>query len=341
MKFWLLGYLVAFLSSLALTAWARQQALRKAILDIPNERSSHTIPTPRGGGFGFVVVFYIGLVVLWLTHQIDARLALALCGGVPLAYVGHLDDKHGLSARWRFGVQLLVAIWGVAWLGGVPVFDWGCGQWPVPVIGSILAVIATVWLINLYNFMDGIDGIAGLEGIFVLGTAGVVMAYVGSPLAGVAGLLVAGLAGFLVWNWPPAKIFMGDIGSGFIGYIIALLLFSSNNAHTLPIPFWIIVLALFMFDAFYTLMARLLRKEKVYEAHREHAYQRLVQKGFKHWQVTVGEGVVNILLALPLALLYLTATRVEYALLIIAITVVLSFAAWRVISSRGNCSPLP
>ncbi|NCX93902.1 MAG: glycosyltransferase family 4 protein, partial [Gammaproteobacteria bacterium] len=295
---------VLFLIAMGLTYGVRKLALKKSILDIPNHRSSHRVPTPRGGGLGFVVAFYVGLFLLRILHRVDTSLFLALLGGILVAWIGYRDDRGEVKARWRALVQLLAAIWGIYWLGGASHWDFGVGVISIPFVLSVLAVIATVWFINLYNFMDGIDGIAGMETVFAATAAGIFLGLQGSELASVCVVFAASTLGFLVWNWPPAKIFMGDIGSGFLGYVFAMLIWASNNTHQLSLPFWITLFFIFIFDTTYTLIYRIIQGKKWYLAHREHGYQRLVQAGFSHRTVTVGVLILNLVLAWPFALLY-------------------------------------
>lgn len=301
----LLSAAFIFLISLVLTGLVRICLLRKAILDIPNERSSHTQPTPRGGGIAMAIAFFIG--VGWLVWQnlITPGLAEALVGGgILIAVTGCWDDLKSLSASVRILLHFLAAIWALYCLGGFPILELGAWEIHVGWMGSILAAIIIVWLINLYNFMDGIDGLAGSEALFVSVVGGLGLYTLGfGDVALVCFFLAAAVLGFLIWNWPPAKIFLGDVGSGLLGYIFAVLAIATANQHHLPIIFWLTLLAIFLFDATFTLLHRMLNGERWYAAHRQHIYQRLVKHGASHAKVTLGITLVNIVLLTPMVYL--------------------------------------
>lgn len=295
---------IAGVASAILTLLIRRYALAKSLLDIPNARSSHSTPTPRGGGLAFVIVFLLLLPLLYSYQFLSLHTLLAFWGtGALIATIGFLDDKGHIAARWRLLAHFIAAIWLLYWLAGFPsLYLFGIN---IPAtITTGLAVFYVVWVLNLYNFMDGIDGIASVEAIFVC-LAGALVYYVaGYPLFTTTALLLAGaVAGFLVWNFPPAKIFMGDAGSGFLGIILAGL--SIQAAWVSPQLFWswLILLGVFMVDATWTLSHRLLRKEKVYEAHRTHTYQFAARFFGKHITVTLAVLVINLIWLLPIALL--------------------------------------
>jgi Fuc2NAc and GlcNAc transferase len=291
--------------SWALTGIIRNYAVSRGMVDVPNERSSHAVITPRGGGLAIVITFLGGAAALATLGVLPAHLMIALGGGgLLIAGVGWLDDRKGLSAVSRAVVHLAAAVWAICWLGGLPWLDLGFTRLPLHLIGALLAVIGVVWLVNLFNFMDGIDGIAGVETISVCVMAGAWAAFSGASGLAMACLLLAlTTAGFLVWNWPPAKIFMGDVGSGFLGYTLVVLAISSEKMHAAPLFVWIVLLGVFLIDATATLIRRISRGERWYEAHRTHAYQYAVQAGFTHQQVTLavlglnlGLGVAGILM---------------------------------------------
>jgi Fuc2NAc and GlcNAc transferase len=214
-------------------------------------------------------------------------------------------------------VHFGAAIWAVYCLGGTAVIRMGAVSADLGIIGSILSVLAIVWTLNLFNFMDGIDGIAASEAsciLFAAAALGSVMAK--CPPAAIAPELIAGAAclGFLPWNWPPARIFMGDIGSGYLGYVIAVIAIHSSqtssvdiHACSVNIYAWLILGGVFFIDATLTLCRRLVRRDRVYEAHRTHAYQWLARRWGSHAKVTVAVIVVNIAWLLPCA-----AFAVEY-----------------------------
>lgn len=289
--------------SYAFTASLRRYALSKSLLDIPNARSSHSIPTPRGGGVAIVVVFLAALPWFWLQGHVEsAALAGAAGAGALVAVIGFMDDHGHIAARWRLLGHFLAALWALVWLGGLaPVSAFGMSI-DLGIIGHVLAAFYLVWMLNLYNFMDGIDGIASVEAVTVCGGMSLIYLLGGhaqlfwSPL-----LLAAATLGFLIWNFPPARIFMGDAGSGFLGIILGIL--SLQAAWVAPQLFWawLVLLGVFVVDATLTLLRRLLRGDKVYEAHRSHAYQFASRRFGRHLPVTLAVGAINLLWLLPVA----------------------------------------
>ncbi len=271
---------VAALLSGALTGLVTRWLRARAILDHPNQRSSHAVPTPRGGGIGLLAALLPVLAaVAWVWPGPSPWPILAMTAA--LAALSFADDRIGLSAGLRFGAQLAVVALGL-WLlpaNGL-VFQ---GLLPLP-LDRLAAGFAWLWFVNLYNFMDGADGMAGVE-TAVLGLGLAAVAWAVGSLAQIGwGLAVAGAAaGFLVWNWHPAKVFLGDVGSIALGYLIGwlLLLAALDGAWAacliLPAYYWI--------DATGTLLRRLLRGERVWQAHREHLYQRAIQAGLGHDEV--------------------------------------------------------
>lgn len=328
-----ISLVAVFLISVAITGYVRNYALNKAILDIPNERSSHAVPTPRGGGIAIVITFLFSILLLAMHHIIPAHLAWALIGGgIMIAAVGYWDDVHGLSARWRALVHFVAACWALCWLGGFPVVTMGIWHIHWGWLGVPIAILGIMWLTNLYNFMDGIDGFASMEGAFVGLASGIIIWLAGAPnFAWICFLLSAAIAGFLVWNWPPAKIFMGDVGSGTLGFIFAVLLIASSNETQLSPLFWIILLAVFIFDATFTLIRRMRRKEPLYQAHRSHAYQQLIQRGNSHMTVTLGAFMINCLVMLPLS--FLIYWRPSWTIPIFMITLVGLWCSWYFITN--------
>src|SRR5450830_1722451 len=264
MKYWYI-LPVVMLVSLGLTALLRQYALRRSIIDVPNARSSHTVPTPRGGGVAIVVVFAAALVLMVWLELIGRDESLALLGsGLLVAVIGFMDDHGHIAARWRLLGHFSAAVWALFWLGGIPpltimgvVFDMG---W----IGVLLSLFYLVWMLNLYNFMDGIDGLASVEAIAVCLSASLIYWIAGHTILAIAPMVLAmAVLGFLVWNFPPAKIFMGDAGSGFLGIVLAVMSLYAAWTNPLFLWAWLILLGVFIVDASFTLIRRLLRGDKV------------------------------------------------------------------------------
>lgn len=288
----ILGILVSFAGfwgAWGLTAWLLGAGLPK---DHPNPRSSHTVPTPRGGGVGIVFGFALASLGLWAAGYVPGWAALSvLGGGVAVAGIGFLDDLGQVAIHRRLLVHAGAAVWGLVWATG--------GGCPYRFLG--VAGLALVWLINLYNFMDGIDGLAGTQAVSVAVSAALILGFGGQ--VGLA-LWVLGLAaaagGFLVWNLAPAKIFMGDVGSGFLGYVFGMLALVTSQSGVINLWSWAILLAVFVTDASFTLLRRMAGRQRFWEAHRTHAYQHLAQR-FGHLPVTAAVGAINLFWLLPLA----------------------------------------
>ena len=274
-------------------------------MDIPNERSSHLTPTPRGGGLSFVATSIVGFLLLTLNSTIDRADLLALCcAGIIVAIAGHLDDRQKISgATIRLGFHALgaiILIVGIGFPSQISLFD---RTVDTGIIGSILGVLYLVWLLNLFNFMDGTDGIAASEAIFVCVAGAILNFHVLSDInfSAAAIILASCTFGFLLYNWSPAKIFMGDVGSGYLGITIGgLSLMAAKQQHEL-LWVWIILLAVFVSDATITLIRRLLRKQKPHVAHRSHAYQHLAIRFNSHAKVSLLLLAVNIVWLLPIA----------------------------------------
>jgi Fuc2NAc and GlcNAc transferase len=302
--------LAAGLASLVLTGVVRRLALRRDLLDRPNERSSHTVPTPRGGGLAIVAAVLAGLVTAFAAGLVSGRLTLALLGcGLVIAAIGFADDRRPVPAALRFGVH--VAMVGVALfaIGGLPAVDVGGTRLPAGRVADLAALLCCVWFLNLFNFMDGIDGIAGAEAAFVSFASAGLLGVAGAGTAFIVPWLLLGAAslGFLAWNWAPAKIFMGDAGSGFTGFAIALLLVQSARVPGFSPWTALILTAPFASDATLTLVRRMLRGERWYSAHRSHAYQWLARRWRSHAYVTLLVVVLDLLVVLPLAILSVRA----------------------------------
>lgn len=292
------------LLALVLTWVLRRYALARSLLDIPNARSSHNLPTPRGGGVAIVLSFLLALAIIVGERAQVWPSVLGLGGaGVIIAVLGFLDDHGHIAARWRLLGHFSASIWGLYWLGGLPPFELFGATFDLGWAGHVLTLFYLVWMLNLYNFMDGIDGIASIEAICVCLGACLIYALSGHEgLIAPPLLLAAAVAGFLFWNFPPARIFMGDAGSGFLGIILALLSLQAAWAEPSLLWSWLILLGVFIVDATTTLLRRLIRGEKVYEAHRSHAYQFASRRFGRHLPVTVTVAAINGFWLLPLAL---------------------------------------
>jgi len=278
---------------------------RLSTLDIPNERSSHLTPTPRGGGIAFVATSLAGFLLQLLNNTLDNKSVIALCcAGAIVAMAGHLDDRQKISgAAVRLvlhAIGAIILIVGIGFPSQISIFDRIVNT---GIIGSILGVLYLVWLLNLFNFMDGTDGIAASEALFVCVAGAILNFHVlsDSNFSAAAIILASCTFGFLLYNWSPAKIFMGDVGSGYLGMVIGgLSLMAAKQQHEL-LWVWIILLAVFVSDATVTLIRRLLRKQKPHVAHRSHAYQHLAIRFGSHAKVSLLVLAVNVVWLLPIA----------------------------------------
>ena len=246
-------------------------------------------------------------MLLYAEGWLSARLAAVLVlGGLSVAAIGFWDDIRSAPITARMSVHIGAAALAIYCLGGTPAIHVGEFVVNLGAIGSALGVVSIVWILNLFNFMDGIDGIAASEAAFVLfGAAGLGLFVAHVSPTDVAPTLIIGAAclGFLMWNWPPASIFMGDVGSGYLGYAIAVLAIESSKTSAVNAYAWLILGGVFIVDATLTLFRRLLRRERIYQAHRTHAYQWLARRWGSHSAVTTAVIIVDLIWLLPCATL--------------------------------------
>lgn len=280
----------------------RRWSLKKKIFDIPNERSSHSLPTPRGGGLVVVLVTLTAFVfyLIYFSYQIPG---FFLLGAILIASISWIDDLFSIGFGWRFLTHSLAAVLAIIGLGYwefVHIPFWG--NLDLGAVGSILTFCWIVWLTNAFNFMDGIDGIAGIQA-FSAGLGWLIISTVlGFEITGIlGGILAVSSFAFLLHNWQPAKIFMGDVCSAFLGFTFAtipLLAKNETSFETQPIlPIIAVILVwFFVFDSLLTFFKRLVRRERVWEAHREHIYQNLIIEGFSHQTVSLLYGSISFTL---------------------------------------------
>lgn len=259
-------------------------------MDIPNERSSHLIPTPRGGGLAIVIAWYSGITVLFFSDLIGSDLYLALMSGLLLAVISLFDDIFTLKPGIRLLTQSASAIIAFYFLHGIDQVDLSVLSIKSVYILYPVSIIGIVWFINLFNFLDGIDGYASLEAIMI---SLVMYLFTGNI---VCLILICSILGFLFWNWPKAKIFMGDIGSTQLGFILIILGIYFHNKSDLSIIQWLMLSSLFWFDATLTLFRRWKNKERITVAHKKHAYQRAVQSGFSHQKTLIYSLIINLII---------------------------------------------
>ena len=294
---------LVFFSSLLFTALLRRYALARNVLDIPNARSSHQQPTPRGGGVAIVLSLLTALPVLAVFELFSPMQAMLLASaGLLIAVVGFIDDHQHIPAGWRLLWHFSAASLVVWACDGLPALTFFGHSVDLGLFGDVLTVVAVVWLINLTNFMDGIDGIASVQAIsLALALSLLPWLLTDSAVAPLPLLMAGAVAGFLYWNYPPARIFMGDAGSGFLGLMMAALILLAAQQD--PRWFWsgVLLYACFIVDATYTLVIRLSRGKKLYEAHRSHAYQIASRRFGSHKPVTLYLLGFNLLILWPLA----------------------------------------
>ena len=310
-------YIFLLILSFFLTFFIKNYAIKKSLVATVNERSSHTTPIPHGGGIAIAITWFIGLVYLKLTSQIDEILFNTLLVGIIISFISLLDDIYELSANLRFIIQSVVTILTLYFLGGFNSLDLGFLVIENQFVTNIFAFFMIIWFINLYNFLDGINGYAGSEAVF-LGLAGLLI-FGGSHFI----ILTVAVLGFLFWNYNKAKIFMGDVGSTLLGFNIAIFTIYYSNQESSYFWIWITLFSLFWFDATYTLIRRKLNKERLFQAHKKHAYQRLTQAGWSHFKVTNYSIIVNIVIFL--FVYFIPNIAVSFAFSLVLLNCVIKF----------------
>jgi len=309
MAFFISGFFTLLLAELY-----RRHALKAGIIDTPNHRSSHTQPTPRGGGLAIVISHGLLIAYAVFTELLTAPIATALiCGSGIVAITGFIDDYRSLSSRSRFCLHFAASLVALYLLPSLPTLPLGPLELKISGLGIIVCAIGLTWLINLYNFMDGIDGIATIEAVSVLvGASAILINH--DYNAEVLLLLTAPLLGFLVLNKPPAKLFMGDGCSGYLGMAIGLLALITSSSGAINLWSWAILLAVFITDSSWTLITRILTGQAWQQAHRSHSYQILSRRLQSHGKVSSGVAAINLFWLTPLA--WLASTEPNFAILL-------------------------
>jgi Fuc2NAc and GlcNAc transferase len=296
--------IVVVLASFCLTYYIQKIALQHNLIDTPNHRSAHQIPTPRGGGLAIAFSFFMGATGLFFLDGLPFNQFIGFLGsGFLVSLVGFLDDKYSTRPLTRLITHVIAAIWGLFWLGGFP---------PITVFNftlenifllNLIVVLGLVWLTNLYNFMDGINGIASIQAISV-GFGMTLIGYLSTKSIDFLPLVIASACcGFLYWNFPKAKIFMGDIGSGFLGLTLGLTAICQTLVDINLLYGFLILMAVFIVDSTWTLFGRFVRHQKIYQAHSSHAYQHATRKYLSHTKVSLAVLFINLFWLLPLAIL--------------------------------------
>jgi Fuc2NAc and GlcNAc transferase len=291
-----------FIINLAGVFLYKKVAIEKGILANPNFRTLHESPIPRGGGIVFACITMIGIFLLWWLGRIPNNLFMALgVGGCVATVLGFFDDTNDIRASKKLVIQIFLSGFALFYLDGGPLLH-------IELIPSLVAIslsiLFLVWVINAYNFMDGVDGMAASGTIFSSGAIVLTMALTHglSEVTILLLLLMVSVLAFMVFNWPPAKIFMGDSGSVFLGYIFGVLILFTTMHNEVSIWTWIIVFGYFIADTTVTQIARLILVKKWYMAHRSHAYQNVARISNSHLKVTAGVIVYYLMWLLPLAI---------------------------------------
>ncbi|MBX3016128.1 MAG: glycosyltransferase family 4 protein [Caldilineaceae bacterium] len=293
-------FVIAYTSVGNLRQWAARR-----LLALPNERSSHTMPTPSGGGVAIVLTSLLGLVLFaFLTEKpLPGEWRLVLIGALLVAVISWLDDLYTMSVFTRMSVHLASALVILLGVGGMHLVTLPfIGPIPLGWLGGLVTVMWIGGLINAYNFMDGIDGLAASQAVIAGVAWALVGQQVGDQLVLILGLVLAASSlAFLGYNWPPARIFMGDVGSAFLGYSFAVLTVLATRQQPQAALLGLLVIWPFLFDTLFTIIRRWRRGEPVLQAHRSHLYQRLVIAGYSHRTVTLlytGLSLVGFLLSI-------------------------------------------
>lgn len=298
--------LTALLIALVTTAWARRPESQLYMLDVPNQRSLHVAPTPRGGGMAMIAGILAGQGLLFLSGAPGGFSLPVLIAITLLTVVALFDDRGHVRVRWRLLIQALAAALALgAGLAPEVIMLPGLGVGLSPAFAGGLAFLFILWMTNLYNFMDGMDGLAGGMGVFGFGFLGLAGWLHGDTGFAVQSWVIAAAAlGFLRFNFPPAQIFMGDAGSTVFGFLAAVLILQAQQRGLLPVWCGILIFSPFVVDATVTLIRRVLRGDAIWIAHRSHYYQRLVTLGWSHRRVALREYL--LMLACGISALYVS-----------------------------------
>lgn len=315
-----------FLGSAILTGLFRWLAQRVQLLAVPVSRSAHSKPVPVGGGVSIVALILMVVAYSYFTEQILANEFAALMAALVIACIGIVDDIKQLDVRWRIPAQFLASIYVVVCLGDVPAIDFGFFSFPESILLNVLAVFALVWLLNLYNFMDGIDGMAATELIAVNLVSLLIVINSDAVLTLLSASFAAAAGGFLLWNWAPAKIFMGDVGSSFIGFTLGVMALLSLQHGSMTVWTWVLLLGVFIIDATLTLFVRYRSKQRWYQGHASHAYQNAARHYKSHAKVTIAILLINLFWLGPLAWLSIQYPQMGLALSIIGLIPLLLLA---------------
>ena len=320
------SFAIAFATALLI----RRRARRMGLIAEVNERSSHTVPTPSGGGIGIVLAASLAGIFVALPYPVE--IVPVIVAGLLIAAIGYFDDRQPIAPKWRLGAQILLTA-AVALAVPADVLGPRLGFVGPEGLLFILLVLAGALWINLYNFMDGIDGLAASEAVFLL-LAALFVGWWFEPGVWHQGVfwwmlwLAAACLGFLLLNWAPAKIFMGDAGSTHLGLMLFFFAVASIAGSWLSLGQWLILAAAFLADSLTTLVRRALNREPVWQAHKRHAYQNLQRRLGSHARATLVYIGINVVLLLPLAWLAGAWRGFDWAFALIAYAILVPAAIW-------------
>ena len=316
---------------------------RWSVLDLPNPRSLHAAPVPRTGGLAVLLgILSAGAATFLYTGSMTLGLSLGmiLAALILVAGVSLLDDVRGIGIITRLSSHLVAALLVVSaglYINTLTIASWSFQ--PHTLFGIILAILFILWFINLYNFMDGMDGLAAGMGVFGFGTFALLGALAGDPgFSQFNAAIAAACLGFLLLNFPPARIFMGDVGAASLGFLAAVLTLWANHRNIFPLWVGVAVFSPFIVDATWTLVRRIMRGRKPWEAHREHVYQRLILMGWSHRKTLFWECILMaICSAAALIMVYNGRRAVEWSIWgVLAVVYVALIVAINFVESRRD-----
>lgn len=307
--------------------------VERSMVDVPNERTLHTGRVPRGGGLVIVVALLSGLlgVALWTEHYALYGSVAALMSAWGL--LGWYDDRIDLSPKLRFVLQFVIAGLTVLLVGWISQVGWLYLGW----FGAIMTAVGIVWMANLYNFMDGMDGLAASQSIIASITLGFWFYMANNlALALVCGIVAASSYGFLLWNWRPAKVFMGDVGSITLGAFFATMVVIAVNRHAYPVLSLVLIFGVFVSDASLTIARRLVQGEKIWLPHRTHYYQRLANQGVSHSKIVLGAIIMMLICSLIATFSVLYRDTIAMAIMGVLLIVVVAVVIVKKTEARGQ-----
>lgn len=328
----ILAFTISGLISFLICKWIAKKSKKLGLIDIPNRRSSHAIPTPRGGGIGIVLSVFIFTIIFFLLGIIkNTGYIFLTIGAIFIALVGFFSDRFNTSSLYRIIIQIFIAGISVWLLGDFTYLNIGNHILNLEFLGLIFNVILLVAITNFYNFMDGIDGLAASQGVITgIGLVAFGIILKENSLVAIGSVLSGATCGFLLLNISPAKIFMGDTGSYFLGFYLAYLTLIHKQ---LLIPI-ILILGVFLFDTVVTLTRRIMKKERWYRAHRSHFYQRAISLGYTHMQTTLIISLISFLFLIMACIYLLASVSIQLIILCAALLILVTLSFWITIKEK-------